>query len=141
MYLDSAYIAKYYLPEPDAVRVRAAIAEADTLISSSIAIGEMACLLHRQMREGFLTRAEIRQVLEAFLDHVTSGLWTLIPVSDSLLREASFLVSGAPQNTILRAGDAIHLTTARSVGESEIWASDRHLVSAAAHFGLLARTA
>jgi predicted nucleic acid-binding protein len=141
MYLDSAYIAKYYLPEPDAKRVRAVIQSADSLISSAIAMSEMACLLHRQMREGYLNKAEMRRVLEAFLDHCSSGLWTLIPVSENLLREATFLVSGLPGNISLRAGDAIHLTTARNVGASEIWASDRHLVGAAPYFGLAARTA
>jgi predicted nucleic acid-binding protein len=141
MYLDSAYIAKFYVAEPDAERVRRVIAEADSLISSAISLGEMACLLHRQMREGYMKRPDIQKVLDAFLDHVDAGFWTLVPVSDSILRRASFLVSTAPENTFLRARDAIHLTTAKEAGELEIWASDRHLLAAAPHFGLTGRSA
>ena len=40
VYLDTAYIAKYYLPEPDSERVRKLIAQNELLISSSIATGE-----------------------------------------------------------------------------------------------------
>src|SRR5437899_1294942 len=118
MYLDSAYIAKYYLAEPDAVRVRQAIAKAEIRLSSSIAIGEMACLLHRQMREGFLTRVQMQAVLDTFLRHVDIGLWKLVPLTEGLLREASLVVSTAPDKTFLRAGDAVHLTTAKNVGET-----------------------
>ena len=139
MYLDTAYIAKYYLREPDSERVRKVISENEALISSAISVGEMACVLHRQMREGHMTQAEIQKVLDVFLDHVDAGVWTLVPVSEKLLRQASLLVSTAPANTFLRAGDAIHLTTARNVGEPEIWTNDRHLLTAAPHFGLTGR--
>jgi predicted nucleic acid-binding protein len=41
----------------------------------------------------------------------------------------------------LRAGDAIHIATALEVGEPEIWTNDRHLLAAAAHFGIVGRSA
>jgi predicted nucleic acid-binding protein len=141
MYLDSAYIAKYYLPEPDAERVRKVISQADTLISSAISLAEIACVLHRQMREGYMKRRDVQKVADAFLEHVDSGLWTLIPVTDTLLRQAAIFVGMAPDKTFLRAGDAIHLTTAKHVGETEIWASDRHLLAAAPFFNLIGRSA
>jgi hypothetical protein len=50
------------------------------------------------------------------------------------------LVSAAPAGVYLRAGEAVHLTTAQDIGESEIWTNDRHLVAAAAHFGLQGRS-
>jgi predicted nucleic acid-binding protein len=39
----------------------------------------------------------------------------------------------------LRAGDAIHIVSAVEAGFNEIWTNDRHLLAAAAHFGLKGR--
>jgi len=50
------------------------------------------------------------------------------------------LMQTLPSTTFLRAGDALNLTTAMEVGESEIWSSDRHLLNAAGHFGLTGRS-
>src|SRR5436190_1307309 len=98
MYLDTAYIAKYYLPEPDSQRVRKVVDAAEALISSAISLGEMASVLHRQMRDGNMTRPEVQLVIDTFLRHVDAGLWTLIPISEGLLRQASLFVTTAPEN-------------------------------------------
>ena len=140
MYLDTAYIAKYYLPENDSEQVRKLIADSDVLISSSIAIAEMACVLHRQMREGNMTGVEVRRVFDMFLVHVEDGVWKLIPISDGILTQAGLLTGTAPKTTFLRAGDAVHLITAKNAGEDTIWTNDRHLLAAAPHFGLNGRS-
>jgi len=141
MYLDSAYIAKFYVNEPDADRVRALIRQADSLVSSAWCLNEVACVMHRHMREGWLSPAQSRALTNAFLKHVDAGFWFLAPLTGRLLRRASLLVSAAPRNVYLRAGDAAHLTTAQDLGEQEIWTNDRHLLAAAPHFGLLGRSA
>lgn len=51
------------------------------------------------------------------------------------------LLNALPPATHLRAGDAVHLTTALDLGESEIWTNDRHVLAAAEHFGLTGRSA
>ena len=141
MYLDSAYIAKFYLNEADSRQVRAAIAEADTLVSSIWAMGEVTCSLHRHLREGALNDSQYRDLLAAFLDHAAAGTWMFIPVTERLLREMVTLLSALPPTIYLRAGDAIHLITALDLGEREIWTSDRHILAAAGHFGLTGRSA
>lgn len=45
-----------------------------------------------------------------------------------------------PPGQFLRAGDAVHLLTAQSLGEPEIWTADKHMLSAAPHFGLTGRS-
>jgi len=101
VYLDSAYIAKWYVNE--------------------------------LRQSGELTGV--------FRKHIDSGFWTLVPLTDRLLRRILLLVGGAPPNVYLRAGDAVHLATAQDLGEPEIWSNDRHLLSAAPHFGLTGRSA
>jgi predicted nucleic acid-binding protein len=141
MYLDSAYIAKYYVNEHDSGAVRALIQRADSLVSSAWSIGEVTCVFHRHMRENALSPVQCRELTRAFLRHVETGIWTLIPVTEAFLKRMSGFVSAAPPHVFLRAGDAVHLATARELGEHEIWTNDRHLLRAAEHFGLLGRSA
>ena len=140
MYLDSAYIAKFYVNERDSGPVRELIGAAESLVSSAWSLGEVTCVFHRHMREGNLSSSQCHELAQAFLKHVEEGVWTLIPASEPLLKRMSALVSVAPREVYLRAGDAVHLTTARDLGEREIWTNDRHMLAAAPHFGLKPRS-
>jgi predicted nucleic acid-binding protein len=140
MYLDSAYIAKFYVNEPDADRVRALIRRADSLASSAWCLAEVACVLHRHLLEGSLSVMQARALAGAFREHVDSGFWNLAPVSDRLLRRVNLMVGGLPRDVYIRARDAVHLITALDLDEAEIWTNDRHLLAAAPHFGLKARS-
>jgi len=136
LYLDSAYVAKCYLTEPDSARVRQLISQAETLCSSSWCIAELACTLQRHLRERLLTRAQARQAWSLFRQHVSDGVWILIPVTEPLLFELGRVTEEAPAGILLRAGDAVHLLTAREAGFKEIWSNDRRLLEAAKQFGL-----
>lgn len=141
MYLDSAYIAKFYVNEPDAPAVRRLIQGATTQIQSSAwAIAEVNCVFHRHVREGSLSVAQGKQLIDLFRTHVEGGSWSLTPLSDSLLRMTATLIRGLPKNVPLRAGDAVHLATALDLGEATIWTNDRHLLAAAAHVGLVGKS-
>ncbi len=141
MYLDSAYIAKFYLNEPDSPLVRRAIAGADILTSSMWAVGEVTCAFHRCLRQGGLEVSQYRDLLAVFLDDIAAGNWKMIPVTERLLRELVALLNSLPPTIYVRAGDAVHLTTALDLGEREIWTNDRHVLAAAPHFGLTGRKA
>jgi predicted nucleic acid-binding protein len=140
VYLDSAYIVKFYVNEPESAAVRNLIAKADVLSSTNLAVAEVTCALHRHMREGSLNRKQISELLAAFLDHIHDGVWNLVPLTDGLLNRTALLVRAMPEGVPLRAADAIHLTTALDLGEREVWTNDRHLLAAAPHFGLLGRS-
>ena len=141
MYLDSAYIAKVYLNEPDSPRVRALLTNADAVVSSLWALNEVTCVFHRQLREGWITPAQHQELVHAFLKHVETSVWTLIPITAEILQRAVTQVSALPPDVFIRAGDAIHLATARDLRELEIWTNDRHLLAAAPFFGLNGRSA
>lgn len=141
MYIDSAYIAKFYVNEPDAPAVRRLIYKADYVCVSSWALIEVTSVFHRHMREQSLTVAQGRQLIDLFIDHVESGAWNLIPVTHALLRRTATLIRGLSPNVPLRAGDAVHLAAALDAGEPEIWTNDRRLLAAATHFGLVGRSA
>jgi predicted nucleic acid-binding protein len=140
VYLDSAYIAKFYINERDSNAVRALIRRADSLMTSAWALGEVICVFERHLRDGALSTAQCRELIRVFMKHADAGVWTLIPVSSVLLKRMMSLVIAAPAAVYLRAGDAVHLTAAQDIGESEIWTNDRHLLAAAPHFGLVGRS-
>ena len=140
MYLDSAYIAKYYVNEPDAAAVRKLIRRASFICSSFWAVVEVTCVFHRHVREGSLTPAQGRELIDVFRGHVESDLWNLIPITDALLRRTATLIRGVPASVPIRAGDAVHLASVLEVGEPEMWTNDRHLLAAATHFGITARS-
>ena len=140
MYLDSAYIAKFYVNEPDAAAVRKLLGQASHVCSSSWALIEVTCVFHRHMREQSLTNAQGNELIDLFRVHVETDIWNFLPVTDAILRTTATLVRGLPPSFPLRAGDAIHIATALDAGEPEIWTNDRHLVAAANYFGLAGRS-
>lgn len=140
MYLDSAYIAKYYVNEPDADAVRNLIRAADSLHSSAWALVEMTSVFHRHIREGSLSLRQGQQLMDLFRSHVDDAVWQFSPIHTSLLETTATLIRGLPKKVPLRAGDAIHIATALELGEQAIWTNDRHLLAAAAHFGLAGRS-
>ena len=140
MYLDSAYLVKFYANEPDSAAVRALIRRANALVSSAWSFGEVSCAMHRRLRERHLTAEQVHELVRAFLEHVDAGVWTLIPVSERILRRAALLLGAAPPEVYLRAGDAIHLVTAQDAGEREVWTNDRRMIAAASYFGLAGRS-
>jgi predicted nucleic acid-binding protein len=50
------------------------------------------------------------------------------------------MIPELPDGVFLRSGDAIHLVNASQAGFPEVWTNDRHLLSAAPHFGLAGRS-
>jgi predicted nucleic acid-binding protein len=142
MYVDSAYIAKFYVNEPDSPEVRALLGQADVLASSRWAVAEVACAFHRHLREGRISQSQHQALISAFTRDIgPDGVWDLAPVSETILRKMAARLNVLPATVHLRAGDAIHLLTAAELGEMEIWSNDRHLLAAAPHFGLVGRSA
>lgn len=140
MYLDSAYIAKFYVNEPDAAAVRKLIGQASHTCSSWWGFLEVTCVFHRHIREGALTNAQGTELIDLFRSHVEIHIWNFLPVTDTILKITATLVRGLPASMPLRAGDAIHVATALDAGEPEIWTNDRHLLTAATYFGLKGRS-
>jgi predicted nucleic acid-binding protein len=140
LYFDTDYLGKCYWNEPDGRPVRELAQRADGLYSSAICIAEMACLAHRKVREGPVTPADALIRRNLFLEDVTTGVVTAVPVTDRLLRKVEAATRALPQSCYLRTFDALHLVTAVDSGFLEVWTNDRHMLAAAPHFGLAGRS-
>jgi predicted nucleic acid-binding protein len=141
MYFDTAYIAKFYFNEVDSTRVRDLVRKADVIHTSLWAFAEFHAVAHRHAREGVISSRDARTIALRFSAHIEEGFWTMIPVTEALLRRTSALIVSAPARLFIRTADAVHLVTARDLGESEVWTNDRHMLTAAPYFGLSGRSA
>jgi len=139
VYFDTSYIAKFYFNEPESKRVRELVRKADVIYSSVWAMAEFHAVLHRRLREGAASADDILRLASSFDRHLEEGLWSLIPITESLLRRTSAQVLSAPRDLFLRTADAVHLVTAREIGEREVWTNDRYMLQAAGYFGLVGR--
>jgi uncharacterized protein len=140
VYFDTSYIAKFYFNEPESSRVRALARKADAIRSSLWALAEFHAVIHRRMREGSSSPGDGRDLASRFSKHIEQGLWNLIPVNEALLRRTSSLMVSAPRDLFIRTADAVHLATAHEAGERDVWTNDRHMLAAAAYFGLTGRS-
>jgi predicted nucleic acid-binding protein len=128
------------LNEPDSADVRELARSADAVTTSALCIAELACTFHRNYREGLITAKIAAALRSQFVEDIRAKTWLLIPVTDHVLHQVEVLTRTLPQSTPLRAGDAIHIVSAVEAGFNEIWTNDRHLLAAAAHFGLKGRS-
>jgi predicted nucleic acid-binding protein len=140
MYFDSAYLLKGYVGDPDSEKVRKLSTPTTRVYSSAVCLAEFACAALRLQRERFLTASQAAAARLAFMSNIREGLITLVPISEGILYSVQAFVETMPTNLFLRAGDAIHLASARHEGFSEIWTNDRHMLKAAPHFGLAGRS-
>lgn len=100
----------------------------------------MACVAHRKVREGQVTAADAAIRRDLFLEDISRGVISTVPVSDRLLRRVEAVTRALPADCFLRACDALHLVTASDAGFTGVWTNDRHMLAAAPYFGLTGKT-
>ena len=139
-YFDAAYIAKFYLDEPESEAVRRLAESLGQVRCAQIGHVEVAAVFHRKFREGAFDAGAFREVTAQFDDDCGQGLWTWLPLTSALVQRAAGAFSNLPRPVFLRAADALHLTCAQEHGLREIYTNDRHMSSAARHFRLKVMT-
>ena len=139
-YFDSAYLAKCYLQDPESNRVRELVKRVQQVYSSALCIAELACVIHRNLRERSVSPAQASRLRDQLAEDIRNEVWRLVPVTNRLLQRVDSLVRGLPTDCFLRSGDAIHLTSAIDAGFEEIWTNDRHLIEAASRVGIRGRS-
>ncbi len=136
IYFDAAYIAKCYLNEPGADRVRQLAYGSDGLASCELARLEFAAILTRHLRERHVTRREVTAILKTFERDEQTGVWQWFAVTAALLEKARRAVLEVPNTVFLRSGDALHLACAQEQGFHDVYTNDRHMLQAARYFHL-----
>lgn len=120
--------------------MRRLLRTAADLCSSAWCLAEMAAIFQRHIREGQLAHGQARELWELFESDLREQVWNLLPVSESLMRRVAIATRSLPPEVYLRAGDAVHLVSAREYGFSDIWTNDRRMLEAAPYFGVRGRS-
>ncbi len=139
IYCDTAYLLKYYIDEPGSSEVRALIDIQTGVGSLSLGRLELAAAFHRKLRESIIDPSAHKALLAQFSADNSSGFWTWFDSTQELVEIASKKFANLPKKIFLRASDALHLVCAKEHGFREIYSNDKHLLSAAKHFGLKGR--
>jgi predicted nucleic acid-binding protein len=135
-YFDSALIAKFYVNEPGRQAVRSQARAAGVVVTSGIAIAEVAAAFHRKLREGAVDTRTFKALHGQFEHDIDAGLWTFIGPSEALLRQVQRLFVTLDRAVFLRSIDALHLVTARDERFDRLYSNDRHLLMACPRLGL-----
>jgi predicted nucleic acid-binding protein len=133
-YFDSAYIAKFYVDEPDSVAVRRLAESLGRVHCSALGRVEVTGVFHRKWREGAFSESEFREVSAQFTDDCVAGLWTWISITDKLIADTAEFIRTLGKTTTIRSADALHLVCARAHGLRRVYTNDRHMLLAAAVF-------
>ena len=138
IYFDTSYIAKCYLNETGSSAVRQLAQSQPELACSEYGRIGVASTFHRNLREGLLTDTQFKVLVRQFESDDRTGVWIWLPLTSDLCRKAASRIKAMPAAIFIRAGDALHLTSAAENGFLEIYSNDRHLQAAASRFGLKA---
>lgn len=136
IYFDAAYLAKFYLDEPETEAVRARAAKESEVGCCALGRIEVVSVFHRKLREKSRTKAEFRALIDQFSADCAAGLWTWFPLTAAIQNAAAAKFRSLPETVFLRCGDAVHLACASEHGLPNIFTNDRHLLAAAPHFDL-----
>ena len=141
VYFDSAYIAKFYLSEPESGRVRALAERQGKVCCSAIGRVETAQVFYRKLREGKATRVQCGALFDQFEADCESGLWTWLPLTEDLVATAAHRFRELSPKVLLRSADAIHLVSAQEHDLDAIYTNDARVLAAASAFGLRGESA
>lgn len=130
-YFDSAYVAKFYLDEPESEAVRALAENLGRVCCSVFGQIEVSSVFHRKWREGAFSESAYKEVCAQFDDDCAAGLWTWLPISPNLIDVVNKSIRQLPKTTFLRSADALHIVCARENGLNAIYSNDRQLLAAA----------
>jgi len=136
IYFDTSYIAKCYLNEPRADKVRALARQAEGIACAQLGRVEFWCVVNRHVREGRISERDAGLIRSRMMEDEANRVWTWFPVTPRLLTNVCALLEDLPPNAFIRSADAIHLTAAKDHGFNEVYSNDPHLLRCAVHFGL-----
>jgi len=141
IYIDTSFLAPYYIEEDTSVPVEEAIFDlsVDRLAISDWTQVEFASLLARRLRMGEITQETLREVMTVF-DLELRESYAIFEVSRADFEVATrFLFQEGA--TGLRAGDALHLAIAYNRRVERVLSLDRRLITIARMLGINADSA
>ena len=137
-YIDTSYLAPYYLPEvsSEVVERRLLKLPVGSLVISPLVRSEFASLLSRKSRTKEMDGADARRTMTALDTHLAAGILRMVSVGPRDFERATEWIMAMRHP--LRAPDALHLAVAARE-DAAFWTLDKALARAAKWVGLETR--
>jgi predicted nucleic acid-binding protein len=112
LYAETSAVLRWLFAEAGGETIRAALAAADKVTSSRLALIETRRVVRRAERDGRITAAQAADLLSVFAQ--AASTWAILEISEEVARRAE---DGFPSEP-LRTLDAIHLASALFLRQS-----------------------
>jgi predicted nucleic acid-binding protein len=136
LYFDSNYLFRLYSTEAGSEAVQKVAGTTHCIATAWHGRAELASTLLRKRRESALTEQAILEIRYQIRDDRENGSIVFLDYSESITVRLETVLEQAPQDTFIRAADALHLACAAEHGFTEVYSNDRHFLLAAPLFGL-----
>ena len=130
LYCDTSALLKLYLPEAGSDAFNEVVEGRSDLLVSDLVVTEAVSALARRVRGGALPREAARRVQHAILDRLNEGGYQRVELTRDVHRRAEHLLL-TPEDTPLRAADALHLALAASARAASLASFDARMTAAA----------
>jgi predicted nucleic acid-binding protein len=112
LYAETSAVLRWLFAEEGGAAIRSALAAAEKVTSSRLALIETRRVVRRAEREGRITGAQAADLLAVFAQ--ATSTWALLEISEEVARRAE----GSFPNEPVRTLDAIHLASALFLRQS-----------------------
>jgi predicted nucleic acid-binding protein len=138
IYFDTSYLVRLYYQDADWEKVRRLAAQ-DNVACAWHGQAELLAAFHRKLRDKDILPAHYMALIDQFAADDRGGAFHWLPLAQETLARVSGVYRSLPGGVFLRGADALHLAAAACQGFKVIYSHDKHLLSAATHFGLEGR--
>ncbi len=131
-YLDTSFLLKAYLAEPESEAVLQWLAAPD-------AVPALSALTDIEIVSSLFCKATPEEARESYRSYQldrSKQLYQELPLTRAVFQAAEQLAVQYAGRFLLRSFDILHLATARQYGITRMATFDRRLATAAAHLGL-----
>ena len=134
-YIDTSYLAPYYLPEKNSEMVEKNLRElpVESLAICPLVRTEFASLLSRKCRMKEMVESDAHRAMTALDRHLKAGMLRMISIDSRDFRQAAEWIIAMKHP--LRAPDTVHLAVAARQ-DAVLWTLDRSLARAARWAGV-----
>lgn len=137
LYFDSNYLFRIYSLEPGHDRVKKLLMRSNQPVAIAWhGRAIIASILLRKRREGSDLPEHLTGLARQFQKDCQTKLIHLLPLNEAVMSRLESVLNSAPDQTNIRAADALHLACAAEHGFTEVYSNDRLFLKSASLFGL-----
>ncbi len=134
-YWDTSTLVKLFAPEPDSVLFENhALATSGPIVTARIGLYEARATFRRKEADGTLQPGAAAVLFTKLMQDVAAGLVRVVELDPAVEREYGFVLDtcyGLTPAVPVRTLDALHLSSVRAAGETELVATDKRMRNAA----------